>query len=506
MNGLGNLGINLAAYNNVVNDNQVMFGQGTTMEQLNDLNKALEAGDITGRDTTNSTTASGAGLKFESLDKTLKLLTFRESEIVLWKKFPKLAAYNTVEEYNQLASYGADRGGFMQEGGLPLEEDSTYIRRAQLVKFLGVTKSVTHPMTLVNTMVGDVIAREAKNGSLWILRKLDKALTKANSRLIAEEFNGLYAQHEENDNYTSKNAYYNNNEVVIDLRGDYLQEKYIERGAEGVIENFGLANELFAPPKVLSDFVQSFYGNKFIQPNTEMTSAGGMGQKVNYFDSQFGRINLNWDLFMNKDSTKTTSSPATSPNAPAVIVPDGSTPIAAVAATATNTQWASTDAGAYIYAVSAFNMYGESAVTALSNTPTTIATGGAVDLKWAAGAGANAATGYRIYRSQKGAASAAASTFYPILDITQTELTAGYDGASAGLARDLNRVMPNCSQAFMIQMDEDVLAFRQLAPLMKMDLAMISTAYRFMVLLYGTPLLFAPKKMVRFINIGLKTT
>jgi hypothetical protein len=505
MNGLGNLGINLSAYNNVVNDNQVLFGNASTsMEQLNDLSKALEAGEITGRETTNSTTASGAGLKMESLDKTLKLLTYRESEIVLWKKIPKLAAYNTVEEYNQLASYGQDRGGFMQEGGLPLEEDSTYIRRAQLVKFLGVTKSVTHPMTLVQTMIGDVIAREAKNGSLWILRKLDKALTKANSRLVAEEFNGLYAQHEENDAYSSKNAYYNGNEVVVDLRGDYLQEKYIERGAEGIIENFGLANELFAPPKVLSDFVQSFYGNKFIQPNSEMTSAGGMGQKVNYFDSQFGRINLNWDIFMNKGANKTTATPAESPNAPAVIVPDGSTPIAAVAATAANTMWASTDAGAYFYAVSAFNMYGESALTALSASATTIATGGAVDLKWAAGAGANAATGFRVYRSQKGAVSVATSTFYPLFDVTQTEITAGYDGGAAGLVRDLNRIMPNCNQAFMLQMDEDVLAFRQLAPLMKMDLAMISTAYRFMILLYGTPLLFAPKKMVRYINIGLK--
>lgn len=504
MNGLGNLGINLSAYSNVANDNQVMFGQSNaSQEQLNDLSKALEAGQITGRETTNSTTASGAGLKMESLDKTLKLLTYRESEIVLWKKIPKLAAYNTVEEYNQLTSYGQDRGGFMQEGGLPLEEDSTYVRRAQLVKFLGVTKSVTHPMTLVNTMIGDVIAREAKNGSMWILRKLDKALTTANSRLVAEEFNGLYAQHEENDAYTGKNAYFNGNDVVVDLRGDYLQEKYIERGAEGIIENFGLANELFAPPKVLSDFVQSFYGNKFIQPNSEMTSAGGMGQKVNYFDSQFGRINLNWDLFMNKAAKKTLSSPATSPNAPAVIVPDGVAPIAAVGATVADSLWAAGDAGNYFYAVSAFNAYGESALTSLSAGATAVVAAGAIDLKWAAGAGANAATGFRVYRSAKGAASASVD-YYMAFDVTATEMAAGYDGAAVTKVRDNNRIIPNTNQAFMLQMDEEVLAFRQLAPLMKMDLAQISTAYRFMVLLYGTPLLFAPKKMVRYINIGAK--
>lgn len=504
MSGLGSLGINLAAYNNMANDT-VMFGNAnTTQEQLNDLSKALEAGEITGRDTTDSSTASGAPLKMESLDKTLKLLTYREADIVLWKKVPKLAAYNTVEEYNQLSSYGADRGGFIVEGELPLEEDSTYIRRAQLVKFLGVTKSVTHPMTLVNTMIGDIIAREAKNGALWILRKLDKALTMANSRIIPEEFNGLYAQHQENDNYLTLNDYFNS-EVVVDLRGDYLQEKYIEKAAEGIIENFGLGTELFAPPKVLSDFVQSFYGNKFINPNTSQTAAGIMGQKVEQFDSQFGRINLNWDIFMNKQANKTTSTPATSPNAPANVVPDGVAPITAVPATVTNSKWAASDAGNYFYAVSAINRFGESALVAMSAVVTTIATNGSVDLKFAAGVGPNAATGFKIYRSQKGATSVATSTFYPLFDISTAELAAGYDGGAALIVRDNNRIMPNTYNAFLIQMDEDVLAFRQLAPLMKMDLAMISTAYRFMVLLYGTPLLFAPKKMVKFINIGIKS-
>jgi hypothetical protein len=38
--------------------------------------------------------------------------------------------------------------------------------------------------------------------------------------------------------------------------------------------------------------------------------------------------------------------------------------------------------------------------------------------------------------------------------------------------------------------------------MMKMDLAVLSPAYRWMILLYGTPILFAPKKWIRMINIG----
>jgi hypothetical protein len=57
----------------------------------------------------------------------------------------------------------------------------------------------------------------------------------------------------------------------------------------------------------------------------------------------------------------------------------------------------------------------------------------------------------------------------------------------------------------MIEKTPEIFEIAQLAPLMKMDLAMIGPAYRFMILLYATPLLYQPMKMVRFVNIGLTT-
>ena len=64
--------------------------------------------------------------------------------------------------------------------------------------------------------------------------------------------------------------------------------------------------------------------------------------------------------------------------------------------------------------------------------------------------------------------------------------------------------MSDTDQAFILEKSEEILSFKQLAPLMKMDLAVIAPAYRFMVLAYGTPILYQPKKMVRFINIGTR--
>lgn len=481
--------------------NEVFSGSGASLEELQNLNKALEAGSITGRETTNLTNASGAPLKVESLEKTLKVVSFQEQNIKLWQMIPKKAAFNTVEEFNQLASYGADRGGSLVEGELPETEDSTYIRRAQLVKFYGVTKEISHPMTLVNIQanVGNIIEREVKNGTLWLLRKVNKALTRGNEAVIPTEFNGLYAQHAANDAFTTIDDYFNS-EVVVDMRGAKLTETAIEQGAEAIIQNFGYPTHLIASPKVLSKFVENFYGNKFIPINTDAIRAGEVGQSVQTFQSQYGPIKLEWDIFMNPDTPRLAGSAAQSTKAPVAIVPDATTPIT-IATNDASSKFVTGDAGDYFYAVAPINRYGEGVLTLMSSTAATIAAANnVVDLKFAAGVGGNAATGYRVYRTKKGGA--ATDLFYPLYEVSVAQKAAGFDGAAAGLVRDRNRYLPNTGQAFLIQNSNEVYEFAQLAPLMKMDLAVITPAQRFMILLYGTPLLYAPKKMVRFINVG----
>lgn len=481
-------------------DNQALFGGQTSVQDLDNLNKALQAGSITGRDTTNLTTASGSPLKVESLEKTLKNVTFTDKQVVFWKNIPKSAAYNTVEEFNQLTSYGQDRGGFQNEGALPNTEDSTYVRRAQLVKFLGVVKEVTHPMTLVNTMVGDIIKREIENGTLWILRKLDRALFIGDSSLIPQEFNGLYTQHAANDQFTSLDQYQQSN-VVVDMRGASLTEAAIENAANGLLQNFGVGTDLYAPPKVLSDFVKNFYGNKFVPVNGSGITGATMGQNVQKFASQFGEINLNYDIFQNPAPPKTSATGATSTQAPAAPTADGVAPAAAVAPTLASSLFVTADAGNYVYAVSAVNSYGESALTVLG-TPVTVAAGGAVDLKFTNTNSANQSVGFVIYRSLKGGVVSASTLLYPIFTINTTQLAAGYDNAAANLCRDNNRYIPNCYQAMLVQNDNQVIEFKQLAPLMKMDLAITAPSFRFMMLMYGTPFLYAPGKLVRFINVG----
>jgi len=467
-------------------------------ESLNQLNKALEAQDITGRDTADLTTASGAPLKVESLEKTLKHITFRESDIRLWKDIPKKPAYNTVEEYNQQTSYGANNGGWNREGELPEEEDSIFVRRAQLVKYLGVTKSVTHQMTLVNTMIGSVMERTIKDGTLWILRTLNQGLYFGNEKMVPEQFNGFLAQQMQSDAWASY-ADYMNSEQVIDLRGKALSESAIEQGANSIVENYGLATQIYGPPAVLSNFVKNFYGNKFIMPNTPGLSNGVMGQHVQAFDSQFGQIGLNHDIFFKKLPSKNPSTPASSVKAPNKPVWDATTPIS-ITNTVDGSKWQTADAGNVYYGVVAINRFGESDMAIYSTAATAAVANCAINLKFADGGGTNGATCYRIYRTKAG--SAATGEFFPLFEVSLDDLTRGYDGGSAGIIRDMNRILPDTDQSMLVQFDNEVIEFAQLAPLMKMDLAVLSPAFRFMILLYGTPFLYAPKKLVRFINIG----
>lgn len=507
---MDNLSVNLAQYQHGVGfGDDALQEANLSSEALGNLVKALEAGDLQGGALDNPNQTNGGALKTESLEKNLKLLQFKESDIRFWKRFPKSPAYNTVEEYNQQTSYGSDRGGFNREGELPEEEDSKYVRRAEHVKYLGVTRSVTHQMQLVSTNIGSSIQAETKSGIMWILRKANRALFHGDAALVEEEYNGINALHMNNPDYTTMEQYHNS-DVVIDLRGKSLREKNIESGCLAILNNWGHADLLIAPPVVLSDFAANFYDQKrfMVNQSSSITNAT-VGQYISKFQSTYGLIEFDYDIFAKRPSGKASSAGATSPKAPATPVPGG-TPAAVVTDGLTHFD---DGAGDYYYAVTAINRYGESPMVQLGAGAITVSTSQAVDLEFTAGSGAYTPTSYRVYRSPKDPSGTFANTtMYPIFDVPATgttirgSLAAGVDGAAAGFVRDRNRFLTQVQDAWLLQSDTEVIEFKQLAPLMKMPIAKLGPAERFMVLLYGTPLLYAPKKMVRFLNVGRDLT
>lgn len=480
------------------------FGGFGSEQEVDALLKAMQAGTVTGRDTTNQLLGQEP-LKAESLETTLKLLDYRMKDIKLWNAIPKLTAYNTVEEYLQLVSYGTDRGGFYNEGELSDVEDSQYERRAQLVKYIQVTGEVTYQAQLVRSYV-DAMRKEVENKTMWVIRKANNSLTSANSAIISQQWNGLYAQYADTTSsgpgWSSIDAYFNSPQV-IDLRGASLNQKNVEDAAINVDAAFGNVDSLFAPPTVIAGLAKDYFQRQRILLGADGYK-GEIGTNMKAIDTTFGSVALNHDKGMKQSPAKLLTAAATSTKAPNAPVPSNQ-----VLTVDINTKFANGEAfalGTVFYAVSAINRYGESSLAVFNNTTKiTLTAGSSVDLTFADGGGATVATGYQIYRSLVTSATNATTglvQFYPIFQVSASQVSAGYDGGAAGAVRDKNRFIPSCEQGFVTEMVDDVLSFKQLAPLGKLDLAILGMSKRFIAFLFGMPIAYTPLKAVRFINIG----
>lgn len=482
-------------------------GFGGDQDQ-NELLKAMQAGQITGRDTTDQAGLTYQPLKVESLESSLRQLTFRMKDIRLWQNIPRLPAFNTVEEYLQLTDYGADRGGFYQEGELSDVEDSEYFRRSQTVKYIQVTGEVTYQAQIVNSYVKPY-QKEIEHKMMWILRRVNKAMTKADADIVPQEFNGLYKQHAAIGSgaeflYSTIDDYFNS-DTVIDLRGAPLTQDTFEDAAIAVDENFGNVDTAFMPNPVASGLAKDYFERQRIMLNSTSPSAyeGVVGTIPKSIATTVGDVDIIVDKFMSQNSKRETiTKGGAGDTSNSQKAPDKITSVTAtVTAADGSSKWDSSTAGDYGYAVVAINRYGRSAPTFISSA-VTAEDGKSIDLSFSKASGATPATGYEIFATKKGGSVADGQVFYPLFKVSESERANGYDGASAGAVRDRNRFLPESEQAFLIENADQIYSFKQLAPLSKLDLAVLSMSRRFITFLFGTPILYQPPKMCRIINIG----
>lgn len=467
-----NGGVTLADYEGLAGFGGGMLGDAA---MLDDLNKAISAG----YDVANQT--GGGALRPQSLESTLKVLTFQDQHVKLWKKIAKLPAYSTVEEWNQLNDYGAESGAFFQEGGLPREEDTTYTRMTSLIKFIGNTRVVTHPMTLVRSAHGDVLALEARNGTLWIMRAIERSLFYANSRYNSLQFDGFKAQVEAGGN-------------IIDAQGMPISEAMLESASQIIAQNFGMLTDVFLSTAAMANIAKAFFPRERV--NLPAPEKGVVGVPITHFSSQNGVFQFNPDVFIQEGqaplAVANVGAPSTSGLAIAAQNPSGS--------------GSSLAAGTYGYSVSAVNQNGESLAIADVGSDKTPTAGQSVGLVITLPTATPtmdqpAATAFKIYRRTAGGSKLYLKTVVPADD-------AGYapGNATFTVSDDGSRI-EGTSEAFCFDMNpSQVMAFKQLAPLMKLPLATISAAIRFMVLLYGVPILYANKKAVIIRNVGSSAT
>lgn len=472
---------------------------------IDELIKAISAGQQSGTVLDNQLN-SGAALKFESLEATLKNLTFNNQHFTFYNQVIKKGATSTNEEYNQLVSYGASGKYGVSEGELPESVDSQYRRMSEFIKYKGIVGQVTDVIMQTNTQV-DPYAQEVQNKMTLLLQSVENELHYGNSNVDPIQFDGTYRLHRKH--IGGDNLNYFNSPFTLDVRGSVLLDSHINEITSNIVnQGFGLVTDIFAPPVVFTDYVDQKYEVRRIMSNNEVTS-GKFGQRVTSFVSQFGEIMPQSTIFGRRSVPRQTSgetSGAQAAKAPAAITPDGVTPVAAVA-DATLTKFGTAYAGDYYVAVAATNQYGEGPVTALSAGLVSVAATESIDMKFTITDNAYPATGFVIYRSEVDPTTALADTpLYPIFSVSAAELTAGYDGGAAGIIRDRNYDIPNTEKAFVYQKaNPDVMAIKELDKMKKMNLAFTSPTYRFAILYYLALFMYNHRKVGVINNIGKNT-
>jgi hypothetical protein len=455
-------------------DYEGLDGFGTASQaDVADLRKALAAN----QDVANPGVSAGEGfpLRIESLERTLKVVTYRMDDVRLWKNVTKLPAYNTVEEYNRLREYGSGDGtAFIAEGDLPESDDSTYSREFTIIKYVGTTRSVTHVMSLVRPAHGPVVAQETVNGTAWLLRQVERALFFGDSTLIPVQWDGLRKLI--TDGAPAAN--------IIDLRGEPLSEDILNDGALTVktTPNYGRPTDLYCADGAYSDLAKSFYPAERYPIPPGGWQDGMVGLSIRGFHSMVGPVMFNPDVFVDFGAA------AGAAVGDAAKRPSTPTEDSAPAASGSGSQFEASDVGDYEYQVVAVNRYGKSAALDLTG-PVTVALNEQVDFD--IGYGAVAPTALEIYRSAKDGA----------IGTSLLMVTSAF-GTDPTTFTDTNADLPGMSPAFLIQQNVEFFSFKQLAPFVKIPLATIDTSIRWMQLLYGGLTVYAPGKAVIFKNVG----
>lgn len=453
------------------------FGSATQAD-VDQLNKALTAG--------NSVNAPGSvvagdgfAMRVESLEKTLKNTTYKMDHIRFWKAIPKNPAYNTVEEFNQVSSYGENPdAGFIAEMDTPEGDDSSYKRNYSIVKFLGTTRRVSHVASIIKPAHGNLIAQETVNGTMHLLRILERSLFEADSGLSALQFDGY-------DKLISSQSPAAN---IIDLRGKPLSEDVLTDAALTVHDapNYGTPTHLYLNPKVKADLVKTFFPKE--RHDTFKSDKNGMvGLDIRGFTSPAGDVAFEADTFITDGGgvTAAVGDAAKRPGTPTVST-GATTPADALS------QFGADDGGNYFVYVQACNRYGRSAGVLVSGGAIAVAAGDKITFGVTPG-GSTSVEWYEIFRSPVGGAS---STARRVLRFANAA------GAGEQILNEYNAKVPGTSTAYLFQLNQEAMAFKQLAPMVKLPLATVDTSIRWMQLIYGVPVLFTPGKVAMIRNIG----
>ena len=467
--------------------------QWSTNEAMSEVVKALATSNITGF-------GDATPLRLENLDTTMTSVLFQEDHLKLLNAMPRVPAKQIVFQWLRRISYGTQRNsrGFV-EGGTPVGGTSSWRRGSATVRYLGVRRGYTHQMVMVGQQGGsfvDPVVDENRAGTLELLGGLERDVNFSQS-VVGDgsnnviNYDGLYTQLL-NSSYGTVN--------VIDKQGQPIDFEDLENIGQTFVTQGKLFNfnnlRTFWNPQALSDLAKLKLQaeRRLINDNTPGYRPG---VPLEGFRTQHGYFPFEESIFLDAVENggvqvNDLGQQIADVNAPASPIITSLTPSASGGTMPTGTS--------YYYHISAINVSGESLVTTSAAQSVTGPTGSVAILI----AATTGATGYRIYRGTSN------NPTDPSVKLIAT-LPAGYPlgmGVLVGTAgqgatwTDTNAIIPGTTQAIIGNFAEEDMALAQLAPLIKFPLAVVNTTQEFLLILYHTPILKAPERLVWIKNIG----
>ena len=438
----------------------------------------------------------GNVLAVEDLDRTLKLVTFGLEHLRLWKDILKERVPQVVHEYNIQNGYGiSDASPFFQMGATPAETDAQYARDVVQIKYLGTKGAVLHNLTLIQAAHGPVVAREVKNKTIELLARNERAMFNGDANIQGLEYDGLDKQiifkASESEYQSRAFAGYGEsavlNEVVLNANGADFDEDLAEDAALTAVNNFGMPMDMYLGTDIHSAFSRAFYAKQRTVPGESLTSGNRVTEHMGTLDYRFKP-----SLFNRPKKNPVNISSDVS------IGGSGITPYFV---------GTSGTAGTFILAVAPVFADGESAIHDLTTSDD-------VDVTLTVAGAAAARANILYWNVYKRISTSSITPGARVTDATQIanfffvkrvpNLLTGSDSAN-NLTVDENlsalTINEGSGSAYLLMHDPDVLCWKQLGSMIKYDLAVTTTQYEWLQLLYGTPLVMAPRKNVIIKNI-----
>ena len=309
-----------------LDSNEISEAAKRLFNVANNLNKSFSAG---APGVANADRTGLAAFAIADLSNKMESLTIQEEDFILSKEMKSVPAKQTVYEYNVRTSAGTDAEVWGTENFQMAESAGNYIRTFELLKVMGIRKSITHQAQIVNDLGGyseDLNKLQEEEALLTLGENLERALYHGGDNFIDASGNidtliaanpvgpvkmprGIQAQVREG-NLDARGinkdfrGYANNRSTVIDAKGSTLTRGILDKMITAVNGNRGKIEEIHGTPEQIRLFRASLFavdrgaiGQSYAVRGSELNTAHKDSSMV---DTTNGAVALRSSIFKNE--------------------------------------------------------------------------------------------------------------------------------------------------------------------------------------------------------------